>query len=174
MRKLLKVGDIILTSKESVIVRFMRFFQDDDIKYGHVAIVENPDMILEAGYKVRRVPTEKWFKKKKNQKYKILRMTGVTETQSIAIVWHIGKLVGQWYSVKRIFLQIFDHVTNSNWFTKRDRNKKNQVCSSLVAWGYYVVLKYKFNGVPWASCEPDDIDDDSEKKVDSYVIIKEA
>ncbi len=173
MRKLL-VGDIILTSKESIIVRFMRLFQKDSIKYGHVAIVENSDSILEAGYRVRRVPLDKWFKKKKNKNYKILRMAGLKEPQAIAIVWHIGKLVGQWYSVKRIFLQICDHVTGSNWFTKRDVDKKNQVCSSLVAWGFYVVLKYKFNGVHWASCEPDDIDDDSEKNVDTFVVIKET
>jgi len=82
-------------------------------------------------------------------------------------------LLGNPYSIIRIILQLLDQMFNTNYFTKRIKDPEQQVCSSLVAWCYDAVLGVRFNGVNWASCEPDDIDDESLKDDTEFETILE-
>ncbi len=171
----LKTGDIILTSRDSLIVKLQRFFQKDPVRYGHAAIIDmETNSVLEASFKLKASPLEEFFANKKHKKYKILRYNNITDTQTKVLVKSMWSLIGNIYNFKRIFLQALDHIFNTNWFTKLDKNKNNQVCSSYVAWGYYVACKIKFNDVGWASCDPDDIEDNSLKYPDKWTVIEEA
>ena len=56
------------------------------------------------------------------------------------------------------------HIFYTNWFTKLDKSKSSQICSSYVSWGFGIACKIKFNGVNWTSADPDDISDEVEKR----------
>ncbi len=167
-----KNGDIVLTSRNSLIVRLMRHFQSDPVIYGHALLIDaDNDCALEASWTIRATPLEKVFKSKK---YKIIRYTKLTEAQTQVMLKAMYGLIGELYSIKRIFLQVLDHLFYTNWFTKLDKNKDSQVCSSYVAWGFYVGCKVKFNEVPWQSCDPDDIDDEILVNPDEWILLAEA
>jgi hypothetical protein len=156
----LKTGDIMLTSRDSFIVKFMRWFQKDPVKYGHACVyVEESDSFLEAEWTIVETPYPKAMARKRYKNYVIYRYKDLTPQQAQRIVKIMRTLKGEIFSFRRLFLQMFDHIFNTNFFTKLSKNKKNQVCSSYVAWGYYSAIKIKFNNVPWSSCDPDDIDD---------------
>lgn len=168
-----KNGDIILTSRDSLIVRFMRWFQSDPVIYGHALVIDvDNNCALEAGWTIRATPLEKVFKVKNHKSYKIIRYTELTESQAQVMLKVMYGLTGKLYSLKRIFLQVLDHLFFTNWFTKLDKSKTSQVCSSYVAWGYYIACKIQFNGVDWASCDPDDIDDETLKNPYLWEIIE--
>ena len=82
----------------------------------------------------------------------------------------MDKLVGVGYSYHRLFLQTFDQIFNTNYFTNRLKGPSKQVCSRMAAWAYYASLRIRFNGVSWRSCEPDDIEDHIEKNKDWNII----
>ena len=76
---------------------------------------------------------------------------------------------------KNRLLQLFDHLTHSNYFTKRLKDPTNQICSSLVAWIYYILFGMRFNYKVWYSCDPDDVDDEvSINNKNGYFCTKES
>jgi len=169
-----KNGDIILTSKSSFIVWLMRYFQSDPVIYGHALVVDvDNKCALEAGWTIRATPLEEVFKIKRHKHYKIVRYTELTDEQIRVMFKAMYSLMGKFYSFKRILLQVLDHLFYTNWFTKLDKSKASQVCSSYVAWGYYVACGVKFNGVPWQSCDPDDVDDHALANPDKWVLLEE-
>jgi len=165
----LKTGDIIFTSKESIIVRFMRLFQKDPVFWGHVLIAKDNETAWEAGPVLRETDI-KW-KLLKESSWKIIRKKDLTEHQKEIMKKVAPKLLGQPYSISRIILQLLDHVFDTNGFTMIFGNKYSQVCSSYVAWIYWVACKHKFNGVEWQSCDPDDIEDDQINNPNLWEII---
>lgn len=150
----------MLTSKNSLIVKFMRLFQKDPVSFGHALVyIEDTNSFLEAGWSIRETPYNKVMNNVRHKYYVIYRYNNLTDKQAETMIKVMRGLKGELYSFKRILLQLLDHVFYTNFFTKLSRDKKDQVCSSYVAWGYYVATRIKFNGVHWASCDPDDIDD---------------
>lgn len=169
----LKSGDIILTSRGSWIVSFMNFFQSDPVKYGHAMVVDMENScILEAGITIRCKPLKKAFTGK-HKHYKVLRYKNITDNQVMVMLKVMRSLIGELYSIKRMFLQLLDHVFCTNWFTHLDKSKKSQICSSFVAWGYRVACKFNFNNLQWRSVDPDDISDEVEKRPDNWKVIHE-
>lgn len=160
----LKPADVILTrgynllSKAIIIV--LRLFQKDEVNFNHALMVCDGNVGIEAGKKIQYVDLEHTFENV--EAYKILRRVDLTDEQRRKIVKKAEKFIGREYGYLRLIMQLFDQIFNTNWFTKRLKFR-NHICSGLVAWAYFVVRKIKFNSVPWKSCEPDDIDDESEK-----------
>ena len=156
---ILKSGDIILTSKDSWIVSFMQFFQPDPVKYGHAMVVDMENRcVLEAGVTIRCTPLAKAFTGR-HKHYEVFRYRNITDKQVRVLLKSMRSLLGELYSVKRMFLQLLDHLFYTNWFTKLDKSKSSQICSSIVAWGFYSACKIRFNGVSWKAVEPDDLHD---------------
>lgn len=160
----LKPADIIITTDEkswfsSAILSVLRFFQSDPVEYQHAMLVVDDLTCIEANWEVEiNLLMDRLGDFKR---YKVIRHKDLTDEQREQIVEKARDLVGLRYSILRITLQLFDHLFNSNYFTKRIKDPDQQICSSLVAWCYSVVTGIRFNGVHWASCEPDDIDDES-------------
>ena len=165
----LKTGDVIFASKGSIIVEFMRLFQTDPVFWGHVLIVKDNETAWEASVKLRETNIQKVLDHEPS--WKIIRKKDITEDQKEIMRKTAPKLLGRSYGYFRIVLQIFDHVFNTNFFTSQADNKYLQVCSSYVAWIYWVACKYKFNGVPWASCDPDDIEDEQLSNPDMWEVV---
>lgn len=170
----LKTGDLILTSKGSPIVMFMRFFQSDPILYGHAAVVKDSNGILEASWTLRVTPLSEFLNKKRHRFRKILRYNKLTNEQSELLVKKMSEEIGKVFSFKRIFLQMFDQIFYTNWFTSLSKDRDSQVCSSYVAWGFYESCGIKFNDVDWYSCEPDDIDDHTLDNPQDWTILEET
>ena len=83
----LKTGDIILTSRDSLIVKFQRLFQKDTVRYGHAAMVDmETNSVLEASFKLQAVPLEEFFANKRHKKYKILRYKNITDPQTKVLI----------------------------------------------------------------------------------------
>jgi hypothetical protein len=156
----LKPGDILLLSGWYPIVWFLNLFQKDKVRYGHVAIVGYGGSVYEAAKRIRMVKLESYFKFYK--KCKAVSLRSVQPEDIYKIIQKIETKVGKKYGYKRFILQFIDNIFHTNWFTEQDRDENEQVCSSIVAWAYSEVLGIDFNNVPWESCEPDDIDDESE------------
>jgi len=154
----LETGDIIFTARGSIIVWFMRLFQKDPVFWGHVLIVKDSETAWEASYSLKESNINE--KLAEEPSWKIIRNKDLSEDQKEIMLKTAPKLLGRPYGAFRIVLQIFDHVFGTDWFTSNADSKYLQVCSSYVAWIYWVACEYKFNGVPWASCDPDDIEDD--------------
>jgi len=154
----LKTGDIIFTAKGSIIVKFMRLFQRDPVFWGHVLIVKDEETAWEASFRLKE--TNIWEKLTSEPSWKIIRNKYIGETHKEIMRKTAPKLLGRPYGVFRIVLQLLDHMFGTNWFTSKADSKYLQVCSSYVAWIYWVSCKHKFNGVEWQSCDPDDIEDD--------------
>lgn len=167
----LQTGDIILTSKESIIVWFMNLFQKDPCFWGHVLTAKDNETAWESNYVLKESNIEKVLKKHKY--YKILRKKDLTEEQKEEILEIAPDLLGYPYGVWRIFLQMLDHIFHTNWFTRLDDREYVQVCSSYVAWIYKKACDYTFNGVHWTSCDPDDIEDDQQLHPERWSIVSE-
>jgi len=162
----IQTGDIILTSKESIIVWFMNLFQKDPCLWGHVLIAKDNETAWESNYVLKESNIEKVLKKHKY--YKIIRKKDLTEEQKEEMLETAPDLLGYPYGVGRIFLQVLDHIFHTDWFTRLDDREYIQVCSSYAAWIYKRACNYEFNEVPWQSCDPDDILDDQEKNPDLW------
>lgn len=162
----LRVGDILLVPGFKPIKWFLQIFQSDKVTYSHVAMMSTNNTVIEAGPKVQRRSIDEFMKF--NKKCKVIRLKGLKRRHARALNLEMKSQLGNLYGWRRILLQALDHITFSNWFTRRYDAKKYQVCSSLVAWAYHRVLNIKFNGVFWQSCEPDDIDDESEKNKNKW------
>lgn len=157
---ILETGDVILTARNSIIVRFMSLFQDDPVVWGHVLIVKDAYTAWEAGWRLREVDIDKRLSKLGEKNYKIIRKRDLTADQKVLIRKEAEKLLGLPYGVWRIVLQMFDQIFHTNWFTSKEEDEHIQVCSSYAAWIYYNACEYCFNGCEWESCDPDDIEDD--------------
>lgn len=151
-------GDIILTSKKSIIVKFMNWFQKDPCIWGHVLVAKDSKTAWEAYWILKESGIEKIFKRHKQ--YKIIRKKDLTNQQKEMMLKIAPKLEGHFYGISRIILQMLDQIFHTNWFTTQDDRVYVQVCSSYVAWIFENSCGYKFNGIPWESCDPDDIEDD--------------
>jgi hypothetical protein len=153
-----QTGDIIFTSKKSIIARFMSLFQSDPVYWGHVVVAKDGLMGWEASWKLRESNINDVLDN--TEHYKIIRKKDLTEEQKEIMRVEAVKLLGLRYGIWRIVLQMFDHFFNTNWFTSHDESDTLQVCSSYAAWIYDRACGYRFNDVDWESCEPDDIEDD--------------
>jgi len=149
----------------------MRLFQKDPVVWGHVLIVKDENIAWEANYVLKETLLEEVFRK--NRYYKIIRKVDITDDQRDIMRKTAPKLLGHPYGLGRIVLQFFDHVFHTNWFTKKADWKFLQVCSSYVAWIYWVSCRYKFNGVEWASCDPDDIEDEQLTHPEIWEVLEE-
>jgi len=167
----LQTGDIILTSYGSIIVKFMRLFQKDKVNWGHCLVVKDSSTAWEAHWRLREYSLSKFFSNKSH--WRIARKKDITEAQRAIMMKVSPQLIGRFYGIDRIFLQFLDHIFKTNKFSSIDESVYNQVCSSFVAWIYEIACRYKFNSVPWMSCDPDDIEDDWEKYPDRWEIIEE-
>ena len=171
----LKTGDIMLTSKGSYIAKIMNFFQKDPCYWGHALVINKENnSALEAYFSLREISLDEVFANKRHRYYKIVRYKDLTEDQAKVLIKTMQSILGQLYNIKRIILQLFDHIFDTNWFTKLSKDRKDQVCSSYVAWGYYVACKLKFNGVEWESCDPDDIEDHVNANPETWFVVKEV
>jgi len=172
---MIKKADIILIGgAENILAKaisvVLNFFQTDPVDYTHVLIAKNESEGIEAKWRVMNCSLGDKLSKAK--RYKIIRLKSLTDDERDKIIKSIECLIGIKYSISRLLLQLLDQISDTNFFTKLNKSKENQICSSLVAWGYYVYTKTKFNGVDWKSCEPDDIDDESQKNTDMWEIIE--
>ena len=167
----IQTGDIILTSKRSVIARFMGVFQKDPCVWGHILVAKDNETAWEAHWTLRETNVQKILKKYKY--YKIIRKKDLTEEQKEEMCEIAPDLLGYTYSVGRIFLQLLDHIFHTDWFTKLDDREYAQVCSSYGAWIYKMACDYEFNGVPWQSCDPDDIEDDQLGHPETWLVTSE-
>jgi hypothetical protein len=66
----LQTGDIILTSKKSLIAKFMGLFQKDPVFWGHCLVAKDAAYAWEASYILKETKIEKVLK---NKHLKILR-----------------------------------------------------------------------------------------------------
>ena len=165
----IKTGDVILVSKSSsILLKGMKFFQKDPVFFGHALIAKNEYSAYEAKKTIRisnikEVIDSYGF-------YLIVRKKNFTPTQKNIFQRLIKDLVGRPYGFKRLLLQILDNIFHTTKFTKLLKNVDNQICSSLVAWIYYVLFNIQFSNKVWYSCDPDDIHDEITNN-DSWTII---
>lgn len=169
----LQTGDIFLTSKNSIVVEFMKKFQTDPVNWGHAMVAKNVNTFWEASWTVKEISLEDVLKKKRYYNYKLIRKKDITERQKELMCQIAPKLLGRFYSIGRIILQILDKIFDTHRFTDKDQNIYRQVCSSLVAWVYEMACRYKFSGVSWASCDPDDIENDQLAHPEIWEVIVE-
>lgn len=167
----IRTGDIILTSKKSLIVKFMNIFQKDPCFWGHVLLVKDETTAWQAYWTIRESKLDKVFAKHKH--YKIIRKRDLTEHQQEMMCTIAPELKGHFYGVSRIFLQALDQIFHTNWFTSQDDREYVQVCSSYVAWVFEKACNYRFNGIPWESCDPDDIEDDQLAHPELWEVLNE-
>lgn len=171
----IKPADVILVNSGTtyckIILTTLRFFQKDDVEFGHVLLAVDDKRALAAESKVRYRDIEEYLKSV--QSFKIIRNKNITDSQRVSIANKAKILLGLRYGFFRVVLQLLDQVFDTNFFTRWPKDKKMQICSTLVSWSYYVVARIEFNDVPWQSCEPDDIDDFSEKRPDLWEVIAE-
>ena len=172
----MRSGDIILSTSNTffgkAVVFLMNLCQKDVVVYSHVSIAKDEHTIIQAYQEIEERSFEeassKWVR------YKIIRKTDLSIEQRDKMVEMGMKLVGMKYGISRLIMQVFDNMLNTNWFTDTFTNKKSQICSSLVAWIYYVHCnKLRFNQVRWLSCEPDDIDDNFSQMPHEWILIEQ-
>ena len=162
----LEPADIIITKDKKgyfgrLIIKAMRLFQRDKVMYQHAILVVDNTTCLEALMKIKYNNLNERLKD--FERYKIIRCRLLAPDRKEAIVKEASSLIGKRYGFGRLFLQLFDQVFHTNFFTDVVKNENVQICSSLVAWAYQKQTGLKFNGVEWESCDPDDIDDESLK-----------
>lgn len=172
----LKPADIIITTDRKswfskAILAVLNFFQKDEVKYQHAMLVVNDEVCIEALNKITFSSLEERMKNFK--RFKIIRHIELTDAQRNAIIARAATLKGQDYGYIRLFLQLVDQAFQTNYFTKRIKDPRYQICSSLVAWCYDVETGIRFNGINWSAVEPDDIDDESLKTYTDFETILE-
>ena len=119
-----KSGDIILISRTSfldkIIRIFMNIFQKDQVVYGHALIAKNEKEGFEADWKIKISDLNHVLNNCCH--YKIIRYKNLTQYQIEVMTKSLSKLIGLNYGFKRLILQIFDHIFNTNWYTKLDKS----------------------------------------------------
>ena len=162
----LEPADIIITKDKkswfsAAILRVLRWAQDDKVYYQHAILVANDKEAIEALWTVKRTKIEERLQS--FERYKIIRCALIGEDRKAAIIKQVETMLGKKYSYKRIFFQLLDQIFHTNKFTKGLKTEDEQICSSLVAWGFEKQTGLKINKLKWQSVEPDDIDDASIK-----------
>ncbi len=173
--KILPADVILTTSKKGwlsqAILSILNFFQRDEVRFQHVMMAVDDYICIEAQNKITFNYTRERMRDFK--RYKIIRNRNLTDEDREKIVHRARSMRGHDYGYIRLFLQLLDQVFRTNWFTKRIKDSNYQICSSLIAWAYYVETGIKFNGQKWMAVEPDDIDDESLKnEKDWYTVIE--
>jgi len=171
-----ETADILLTTSKTrlgrIIVWILRLFQSDPVFFNHCILVANNKFGIEAatgGIQYCNLRE----KMETGKAYKLIRCKCITDAKKEGIVKSARKLMGLSYGFKRLALQLLDQMFSTDFFTRRLGDNRCQVCSSLIAWAYYVRCKVRFNGVDWQSCEPDDIDDETILNSDMWKIVAE-
>jgi len=172
----LRPADIIITCDKNsllskAILGVLNFFQKDEVRYQHTILMINDAICIEALNKI----TFNCIRTRLNdfKRYKIIRHTGLTDQQRMAIIDRARSLRGLDYGYIRLGLQLLDQIFSTNWFTRRIKDPNYQICSSLVAWCYDVETGIRFNNINWSAVEPDDIDDESLKTHTEFETILE-
>lgn len=148
-------GDIIVSSQRISLVRwFMQLFQRDPVKYSHAKVVFDYRTIVEAFAEIRVKSTKKALK---GTRYKVYRYRHLTLDNALIMLDKLEELIEEPYSIKRLVLLMLDHFFTTTYFTGLLKNRREQVCSSFVAYGW-ACINVHF-GVSWESCDPDHIDD---------------
>ena len=175
---MLKCGDIILMYNRGFISKaihwVLNFFQSDDVKYTHVAVVISDSQIAEA--KLDGIVLHTPYESLKYAKhYKIVRYKFLTERAEERLKELLLSKIGTKYNYWRLVMQLLDNIFGTNWFTKHCAiTKKENICSTYVTWAYYNATGVRFNNVDWISVEPDDIDDEVTNDPMMWEIIKES
>jgi len=167
---MIETGDIIFAARKSIIVKFMSLFQSDPVYWGHVMVAKDDKTAWEANWTLQETDIGSELGSKN---YKIIRKLDLTEKQKETMRKEAVKLLGLRYGVWRIVLQMLDHIFHTNWFTSKEEHENIQVCSSYVAWVYYKSCGYRFNNCGWASCDPDDIEDDQLDHPETWEVLIE-
>lgn len=169
--KKLKPMDIILTGHNSPVYLFMKFIQRDPVRFSHAMIVIDSQNVIESNIpKIRITPIEDAIK---NKNFIVLRYNNLTDKHIKVMTKSVMSLLGLRYSYYRICLMALDQILGIRYFSKKVDNKQHQVCSTFVAWCYYVATKIQFNGKHWSECDPDDIDDHIKQESKQYLVIGE-
>jgi len=171
-----EAADILLTASRTKIGRIilwtLKIFQSDPVFFNHCILVANNRFGIEAATHGLQYCDLK-EKIETSVAYKLIRCKCITDAKKENIVKSTKKLIGLPYGFKRLGLQLLDQVFSTNFFTRKIGDNRCQVCSSLIAWIYYVQCRIRFNGVDWQSCEPDDVDDEVIKNPDMWEVIAE-
>lgn len=167
----LLTGDIILTSNKGPIVFVMQLLsKKDEVNWGHVLLVKDTNSAYEATrFTIKEHELHDFFENKKY--WLILRKLNLTNDHQTLIKNLAAKLLGRFYGVPRLIAMLFDNLFNTHKCSQCITTETIQVCSSYIAWVFYKAIGYKFNGVEWMSCDPDDIEDDAEKYPNEWEII---
>ena len=166
-------GDIILTSSNNIFVKAMKVLQSDPVNWGHALIVAEEGNAYSFSYSMEYVNLDKYMKDEKRKKYIAFRYKHMTQDKLTFMLRAMEKLKGIEYGWGRLILMLLDNIFGTRFFSKLSNNNRWQVCSSSVAWAYYVAFKMKFNGVDWRSVDPDDIEDHCRNSKD-WVLITEV
>ena len=149
----------------------MKTFQKDPVKFQHVLLAKDETIAIESKWKISYSSIEEVLAKVDS--YKVIRCKCFTEDDKDRIFALAQKLEGLEYSILRISLQLLDHLFYTNFFSNLYTDNKSHVCSSFIAWVFYVVKRMKFNCISWRSCDPDDIDDESIANPENWIIVAE-
>jgi uncharacterized protein YycO len=144
------IGDIILVHRKnwfaSLIRTILRKTQEDEVSYSHVAIMLTKKLVLElieSGVRICDINVLL----DSCEIYKVVRYKYLSVKQKD----EIGDLLSECMDTKYDFIRLI----------LRWRKRKFHICSSLIAYVFWVVVKLKFNNTSWESVEPDDIDDET-------------
>lgn len=154
---MVKPCDIILVGKDKPLAFIMNLFQDDPVEWGHAAIVGPNNTVHSLETKMHLIDLDVYLLEKKQ--YEIHRYNLMTPEKQEYMVKVMRKFNDLSYGWSRLFLFMLNCIFHKRIFTRLNRDKLVQVCSSFVAWLYYAAFKIKFNGQDWHSVDPDDIDD---------------
>jgi hypothetical protein len=149
--------DIILVGKGKPFTTIMGFFQDVLVEWGHAAIVGPNNTVYSLETKMQFMDLDVYLLKKKQ--YEIHRFNFMTPEKREHMIKVMRRFNDLSYGWTRLLLFLLNHVFGRKVFTSLNKNKLVQVCSSFVAWLYYVEFKIKFNGQEWHIVDPDGIDD---------------
>lgn len=165
------IGDIVLTRKENVLGKLIRFFSqhggESRTKVNHVGVMYYGDRVLEAVDHVRITP----FKKKAGDSVAIYRMRSLSYSAREAIVREAYTHLGERYGYLKIVAHFLDWMLFGAYVFRRIACLPNYpICSWLVADAYKEVGA-SF-GVPVGAAEPDDIWDHIQAHPEIYECIR--
>lgn len=171
-----ETADILLLRSRSklgkLIILILRICQFDPVFFNHCVLVANSKFGIEAATRGIQYCGLK-EKLETAEAFRLIRCRCISSTKKENIVTSTRKLIGLSYGYKRLFLQLLDQIFFTDFFTRKLGDRRCQVCSSLIAWTYYVRCKIRFNSVEWKSAEPDDIDDEATRNPEMWEIISE-
>ncbi|MFW6001818.1 MAG: hypothetical protein ACOCQD_00600 [archaeon] len=144
---------------------------------GMIVIIDGVVYVIEALFRVKTIPIEKW--KKKNPNYEIWRNTDLTDEQRYEIQRRSFQYNDNFYGFGKIALHGIDcliaKVTGKDWFIFRRLQfiDKFPICNWLVAYSYYDVTRYIFTYPPKFT-DPDSMHDHVRKRNNSFVLVEKA